>query len=273
MHLRFVLPAALVVAIAFGARAQVIQFESNGLKFQTLSKTGLTVMFAHLPMQLRDYSAIQAGVSNGAKAPCNVKPEDFSFRREDGTMLYAMAAKDVVTQLLGRASRNDVAKLISTYEMSLSGVGRLHSTNGYEQRRQAALAEMGGSKLQAAAAASAIAFVPTKLEPGESTDGAVFFHFTIGMNDPVVLPNAPDAILVTHPLAFTRLKALYISNRNCRLAFSLKAHGSALFLANARSCWANPGPRYVSRPRLPPRSQFPGPPGGSGNDAPFSVFP
>ena len=37
------------------------------------------------------------------------------------------------------------------------------------------MAEMTSSKLKAAAAASAIVLVPTKLKPGESTDGAVFF--------------------------------------------------------------------------------------------------
>jgi hypothetical protein len=50
----------------------------------------------------------------------------------------------------------------------------LNSTNGYEQRRQSVLA-MGSVKLKAAAAASAIAMVQTRLAPGESTDGAVFF--------------------------------------------------------------------------------------------------
>jgi hypothetical protein len=34
--------------------------------------------------------------------------------------------------------------------------------------------------LKAAAAASAIAFVEIKLQPGESTDGAVFFESTLG---------------------------------------------------------------------------------------------
>jgi hypothetical protein len=34
---------------------------------------------------------------------------------------------------------------------------------------------MVSTKLSAAAAASAIAFVETKLKPGDSTDGAVFF--------------------------------------------------------------------------------------------------
>jgi hypothetical protein len=34
---------------------------------------------------------------------------------------------------------------------------------------------MGGNKLRAMAAASALALVQTRLAPGESTDGAVFF--------------------------------------------------------------------------------------------------
>jgi len=54
-------------------------------------------------------------------------------------------------------------------------MARMHSTNGYEQRRQAALAFASSAKLKAAAAASAIALVQQKMAPGESTDGAVFF--------------------------------------------------------------------------------------------------
>jgi hypothetical protein len=50
----------------------------------------------------------------------------------------------------------------------------MRSTNGYEQRRQAALL-MNGAKVRAAATASALALVQTRLAPGESTDGAVFF--------------------------------------------------------------------------------------------------
>ena len=59
--------------------------------------------------------------------------------------------------------------------MGLYGMGRIRSTNGYEKRRQAALAVVSSTKLKAAAAASAIAFVETKIAPGESTDGAVFY--------------------------------------------------------------------------------------------------
>jgi hypothetical protein len=164
--------AAMAIFAVCRLGAQVIQFESGGLRYQTLSKKGVTVMFALLPAQLREYSIVQAGMMNGSQVPQTVRPEDFSFRREDGTTMYALPARAVVDHLLAHASRNDVIKLISTYEMGLNGVSRFRSTNGYEQRRQSALAEMGGNKLKAAAAASAIALVATKLIPGESTDGA-----------------------------------------------------------------------------------------------------
>jgi L-asparagine transporter-like permease len=65
--------------------------------------------------------------------------------------------------------------LVSAYESGLYGIQRMLSTNGYEQRRQAALAEVQSTKVKAAAAASAIALVQIKLIAGQSTDGAVFF--------------------------------------------------------------------------------------------------
>ena len=65
-------------------------------------------------------------------------------------------------------------KLVTTYENSLSGNQNLKSTNGYEMRRQGALS-MSANKARAAATASALALVQTKMSPGESTDGAVFF--------------------------------------------------------------------------------------------------
>lgn len=70
-------------------------------------------------------------------------------------------------------------KLVSAYETALYGIPHMRVANAYESRRQAALAEVSSTKLKAAAAASAIALVQTKLLPGESTDGAVFF----GAND------------------------------------------------------------------------------------------
>ena len=175
MSLRWRGWTALPVLAACGLHAQVIGFESGGLKYQTLSKQGVTVMFTPLPTQLRDYAIVQIGVMNGSQETCTVRPEDFSFRREDGTALYATPARTVVDHLLEHAGRDDVIKLIATYEMGLNGIARFRSNNGYEQRRQAFLAEMGSTRLKAAATASAIAFVSTRLQLGESTDGAVFF--------------------------------------------------------------------------------------------------
>ena len=76
--------------------------------------------------------------------------------------------------LIEKGGRNDVIRLVSTYESALYGIAHMRSTNGYESRRQAALAATT-VRLKAAAAASAIALVQTKLPPGDATDGAVFF--------------------------------------------------------------------------------------------------
>lgn len=154
--------------------AQIIDFESNGLHYRTLTKSGVTVMFAYLPSHLKQYSIMQVSISNGSPVSWVVKPEDFSYRRQDGTESQASSALAVVNSLLARASRHDVVKLVTTYEDGLYGNTRMQSTNGYELRRQSALGEGVSARLKAGAAASAIALVPTKLASGESTDGAVF---------------------------------------------------------------------------------------------------
>ena len=81
----------------------------------------------------------------------------------------------MVNSLIDRASKGDVIKLITAYESGIYGNTQYKSTNGYEQRRQSALAEFTSTRLKAAAAASAIALVQTKLVPRQSTDGAVFY--------------------------------------------------------------------------------------------------
>ncbi len=167
--------ATMVCALGVCAPAQIIEFESGGLRYLTQSKGGVTVMFAHLPSSVRHYAIIQAAVSNGSSSARTVRPEDFSFRRKDGVVLRALPARTVVDDLLANASRNDVIRLVTTYEAGLFGLPRFVSTNGYQQRRQAALAEVSSTRIKAAAAASAIAFVETRLRPGDSTDGAVFF--------------------------------------------------------------------------------------------------
>ena len=155
--------------------AQIIDFESGGLRYKTLTKSGVTVMFANLPSHVREYSILQVAISNGSPIAWMVKPEDFSYRKQDGTTSQASPALTVVNSLIAKASRHDVIKLVSTYENGVYGNTHMKTTNGYEIRRQNALAEVSSGKLKAAAAASAIALVPTKLASGQSTDGAVFF--------------------------------------------------------------------------------------------------
>jgi hypothetical protein len=163
-----------MLLLAVIAQAQVIEFETNGLKYKTLTRRGVTVMFAYLPTGVREYSIVQVAVSNGSGEPASVPATAFVYRREDGTEVRASEPGEVIRQLVDRGNRDDVVKLVSAYEMGLYGMVRFRSTNSYEQRRQAALAEVSSTKLKAAAAASAVAFVGSRLDPGDSTDGILF---------------------------------------------------------------------------------------------------
>ena len=167
--------AALALATAAAAQAQVIEFTSNGLKYQALTKSGLTIMYAEMPLQVRGYAVVQAAAANGGGATRIVQPASFVFEFPDGRQLPATSESEVVLELQQHGGRGDVIKLVSAYEKAIYGAERIRSNNGYEQRRQAALAMGGPAGLKAAAAASAIAFVRAKLGPKDSTDGAVFF--------------------------------------------------------------------------------------------------
>ncbi|MCS7042203.1 MAG: hypothetical protein N2036_04835 [Bryobacteraceae bacterium] len=170
---------AILLAACMAApllQGQVIEFESGGLRYQTLTREGLTVMFAPLPAQIRNYVILQVAIANGSDGVRLVRPEDFRFIREDGRVLQAVPPRRVVQTFLERSGRNDVIRMVTLYEMGLYGMTRIRSTNGYEQRRQQALAEVSSPRLKAAAAASAIVLVAVKLQPGESTDGAIFFE-------------------------------------------------------------------------------------------------
>ena len=157
------------------APAQVIEYEKDGVKHQTLTRNGVTVMFAVGKAHVKEYSMIQVSVSNGSDIYSNIRPEDFNYERADGQNIRAANADDVVKQLLERASVGDVQKLVLAYENNLYGIPNMRSQNGYEQRRRNAMAEGVPARFKAAAAASALALVPTRLGPGQSTDGAVFF--------------------------------------------------------------------------------------------------
>ncbi len=164
--------ALFTAALAFG---QIIEFESKGLHYEALTKSGVTVMFAPLPPHIKDFTILQVTVTNGSPITWTVKPEDFSFVRQDGTQLVPSSADTVVTSLLEKASKADVIKLQLLYENTIYALANFRATNGYEKRRETAMAMFVNPRFRAAAAASAISFAPIKLKTGESTDGAVFF--------------------------------------------------------------------------------------------------
>jgi hypothetical protein len=167
----------LVLIVSCVAPAQVIEYEKDGIKHQTLTRNGVTVMFAVGKAHVKEYAMIQVSISNGSDIYSNVNPEDFSYERADGHVVRAANADIVVRQLLEHGNVADVQKLVLAYEANLYGIPHMRSQNGYEQRRRNALAEGVPAKFKAAAAASALALVPTRLSPGQSTDGAVFFPF------------------------------------------------------------------------------------------------
>lgn len=153
-----------------------VEFESHGLDYQALTRSGVTVMYAPLPPHVKDFNIVQVTITNGTPLTWTVRPADFSFVRPDGVTLQAVSADEVVESLLERASRNDVIKLQMLYEASIYALSNFRSSNGYEQRREAAMAQFVNPRFKAAAAASAITLVATKLRSGDSTDGAVFFE-------------------------------------------------------------------------------------------------
>src|SRR5271157_1429799 len=88
--------AVLSVLLSGAATAQVIQFDSNGLHFQTLTRSGVTIMFAHLPARLHEYSIIQVDISNGSAGPYVIRPEDFSIEYADGAVVHGAPAHDII---------------------------------------------------------------------------------------------------------------------------------------------------------------------------------
>ena len=159
------------------ASAQVIAFENNGLKYQSLTRSGVTVMCARLPAELKEWGLVQIAIENGSDAYVTISPEDIAFDRGDGHTTPAGSADTVVADVLERGNHSDLVKLIKTYEDAIYNLPNMRLDNSYEKRREAALGFGTSAKFEAAAAASAIALVQTRIPPGQSTDGAVFFRF------------------------------------------------------------------------------------------------
>jgi len=156
------------------AFAQAIEVQNKGLTYQTLTKSGVTVMFNHLQGNLHQYVIVQVAVSNGSQGPYIIRPEDFTFERADGEKIRAVPARTVIEMLRQKANGNDAIKLVTTYENGIYGNPHPQALKGYEARREAAIAATG-NKVTTSLLASALALVQTKLAVGDTTDGAVFF--------------------------------------------------------------------------------------------------
>ena len=168
---------AMAACSAVLVSAQVIEYEISGIKYQTLSRQGLTVIMTRLPNQVAGFGLIQVSIANGSDHYWTIGPEDFSYIRSEAS-LNGIPAGQVVDILLDKASHADVVKLVTTYENTLYAVPHMRSTNGYEQRRENSMTIGINAKLKAAATASAIALAQTRLAAGQSTDGSVFIPLT-----------------------------------------------------------------------------------------------
>ncbi len=168
---------AAMLDFSSGLAGQVIDFESNGLHYQAMTRNGVTVTFAKLPSHIAAYNVFQLTITNGSPVSWVVKPEDFTFSRQDGSAVRATPADTVIASLLSHATKGDVVKLQLLYESSIYAMPpNFRSTAGYEHRREQAMTVMVNAKIKAAVAASAVTLVSTKLRSGGSTDGAVFFQ-------------------------------------------------------------------------------------------------
>lgn len=163
-----------LAAVSCPAAAQVIQFESNGMAYQVLTREGLTLMCAPMPFKTSRYAVMHIAVSNGSRETWQVDAEDFVFEYIDGTRVRAVTEDRVVGEFFRTAGRSELLKLQTAYEKALYNNQYIRPNNSYEKRRLSALA-FGPKGLKASAAAAAITFVSGKVGPGDSTDGALFF--------------------------------------------------------------------------------------------------
>src|SRR5580700_196713 len=111
---RFAAASAALFAAAY-LYGQVIEYEANGLKYQTLSRKGLTVIVTRMPNHVAGFGLFQVSISNGSEIYWTVQPEDFSYIKQE-VSTAAISAGQVVDVLLDKGSHSDVIKLVTEYE-------------------------------------------------------------------------------------------------------------------------------------------------------------
>ncbi len=131
-------------------------------------------MVAPLPSRILGYAIVQVAISNGSVEPSEIQPEKFQFVRQAAKPIQALSARAVVGDVMNRAGRDDVGRLIGVYEAALYGNTHLALQHGYEARRKDAMG-IGQTRKSAGAAAAAIVLGASELQPGATVDGAVFF--------------------------------------------------------------------------------------------------
>ena len=166
--------AVALLASAAPGLGQVIEFRSSGMDYQVLTRRGLTVMCAEMPLKTARYSLVHVAVSNGSEETWQVDTASFAIEYDSGKRVAAVSEQRVIDEFFRTARRSELVKLQAAYEAAVYTNQYIRPNNSYEKRRLSALA-IGPKGLKASAAAAAITFVSGKVHPGDSTDGAMFF--------------------------------------------------------------------------------------------------
>src|ERR1035438_768279 len=89
---RFAVTSAALWAAAH-VYGQVIEYEANGLKYQTLSRKGLTLIVTRMPNHVAGFGLFQVSISNGSEIYWTVQPEDFTYVKQDVSMAAISAGQ------------------------------------------------------------------------------------------------------------------------------------------------------------------------------------
>ena len=114
-----ILTLAVLFITSFPSTAQVIQFRSSGLDYQALTKQGLTLMFARMPLTAGRYSVLQIALNNGSVHTWKVEATDFYFESADGMRVRAISEQTVVGDFFRNAGRSEMLELQTVYEKAL----------------------------------------------------------------------------------------------------------------------------------------------------------
>lgn len=180
MPRRLLLIAALLAATAASTLQQrptappAIEVPYKGRTFSMASRDGVTVMIAPLERTILDYSTAQVWISNNTARSLPIAPQGFTATVESGATSAAAQDTMVLNDIRRHSSGRDIEELVRAYESMLLGLPDEKAMGYYEQRKRAALSS--GGKQRAAIMANVIILPETRLRPGETIDGTLFFH-------------------------------------------------------------------------------------------------